>query len=622
MTGTPSPILEIKDMTVRFAGSDTPAVEGLSLSVHSGETLAIVGESGSGKSVTSMAAMRLIDFEGGRIESGSIRLRRRDGSVLNVESADQKLMRRVRGQDVAMIFQEPMTSLNPVMKIGDQLVESILLHQDKSAAQARTEAVRIMDLVRIPKACEALERYPHEFSGGMRQRAMIAIALSCRPGLLIADEPTTALDVTIQAQILELMRDLQSEMEMGLVFITHDLGVVAEVADRVLVMRKGKMVEEASVNALFANPQADYTRQLLAAVPKLGAASGTDVPQRFDLLGMAEPTAGRVGNLQPPSDQPILSAQALNVRFPIKGGLLGRVRQEVHAVDNVSFDLFPGKTLSLVGESGSGKTTTGRSLLSLAPRTGGCVRFNGEVIQSDSRAGMALLRRHIQFVFQDPYASLDPRMCVGKSITEPMEIHGLAQGAKAMQRAAALLERVGLSGDMVNRFPHQFSGGQRQRICIARALAAEPEVIIADESVSALDVSVQAQVVNLLLDLQKETGIAMLFISHDMAVVERISHDVAVMYLGQIVEMGTRRQVFENPQHPYTQRLLSAVPVADPKRRSRRALDISEPRGAVLPVGTDVPMQPLVDIGDGHMVAQHRVGDFEYTQRNKELETL
>ncbi|ADO42649.1 ABC transporter ATP-binding protein [Ketogulonicigenium vulgare] len=608
---TTFPLLQVQNLTVRFDGSPSPAVRDISLHVDAGETLAIVGESGSGKSVTSMAVMRLNDFAGGHIESGTIKLRRRDGSVLDIDSAEQSVMRKVRGQDIAMIFQEPMTSLNPVMTIGDQLVEAIRLHQDKSVAEARTEAARLLDLVRIPGARAALARYPHEFSGGMRQRAMISIALSCRPSLLIADEPTTALDVTIQAQILGLMRDLQKEMGMGMMFITHDLGVVAEVADRVVVMRRGELVEQAGIAELFEAPKADYTRRLLSAVPRLGATRGTDLPLRFDLI--EEKADAPVAEVSAPQHEgaPILSARELEVRFPIKGGLMGRVQREVHAVEKVSFDLFPGETLALVGESGSGKTTTGRSLLSLAPRTGGQILFDGQAILPGNTAGMALLQRHIQFIFQDPYASLNPRMRIGKSITEPMEINGLASGAEARKRAEALLERVGLQADMFDRFPHQFSGGQRQRICIARALAAEPKIIIADESVSALDVSVQAQVVNLLLDLQKETGIAMLFISHDMAVVERVSHRVAVLYLGQIVEIGTRRQVFENPQHPYTRRLLSAVPIAEPGKRKPFNLDMSEPKGAILPVGETVPMAPLVDIGDGHRVARHAIGDFK-----------
>lgn len=617
-------VLEIRNLSVRFAGASRNAVENISLTVRPGETLAVVGESGSGKSVTALATMRLTDFDNGKITGGSIRVRQRDGSMLNVNDADQATMRKLRGADVAMIFQEPMTSLNPVMRVGDQLTEAICLHQSKSRHDARAEALRTMELVRIPGARDMLTRYPHELSGGMRQRVMISIALSCRPGLLIADEPTTALDVTIQAQILELMREIQREMDMGILFITHDLGVVAELADRVLVMRQGRMVESAEVASLFARPTQPYTRALLSAIPRLGATKGTDLPMRFDLLEGAEtPPSSPVPPLTvPPAtvqpvtvqpglarpEQPVLSARGLQVRFPLRAGLLGRIKSEVRAVENVSFELHAGETLALVGESGSGKTTTGRSLLSLAPRNGGDILLNGQRITD--RGAMALLRRKIQFIFQDPYASLDPRMTVGSSLTEPMEVHALASGVQARTRAGDLLERVGLQRDMLDRFPHQFSGGQRQRICIARALAAEPSIIIADESVSALDVSVQAQVINLLLDLQRETGIAMLFISHDMAVVERVSHRVAVMYMGQIVETGTRRQVFENPTHAYTQRLMAAVPIADPTRRRPFAAISGEPMNAVFPVGAASDHEPLHDIGGGHLVARHRIGQF------------
>jgi len=607
LTDTPA-VLEIRDLSVRFAGASRNAVENVSLSVRSGETLAVVGESGSGKSVTALATMRLTDFDNGKITGGSIHVRQRNGSMLDVCNADQATMRKVRGADVAMIFQEPMTSLNPVMRVGDQLTEAICLHQSKSRQDARAEALRTMELVRIPGAREMLTRYPHELSGGMRQRVMISIALSCRPGLLIADEPTTALDVTIQAQILELMREIQREMHMGILFITHDLGVVAELADRVLVMRQGRMVESSDVTPLFARPTQPYTRALLSAIPRLGATKGTDGPLRFDLLGDAETPPAIVQARPARADQPVLSATGLEVRFPLRSGLLGWVKREVRAVENVSFELHAGETLSLVGESGSGKTTTGRSLLSLAPRSGGVIMLNGQRITE--RGGMALLRRKIQFIFQDPYASLDPRMTVGNSLMEPMEVHALAGGAQARVRAGDLLERVGLQRDMLDRFPHQFSGGQRQRICIARALAAEPSIIIADESVSALDVSVQAQVINLLLDLQRETGIAMLFISHDMAVVERVSHRVAVMYMGQIVETGTRRQVFENPTHAYTQRLMAAVPIADPTRRRPFAAISGEPMNAVFPVGATSGQKSLHDIGDGHLVARHRIGQF------------
>ncbi|MGE8642365.1 MAG: dipeptide ABC transporter ATP-binding protein, partial [Achromobacter sp.] len=433
-----------------------------------------------------------------------------------------------------------------------------------------------------------LDRYPHQLSGGMRQRVMIAMALSCKPQLLIADEPTTALDVTIQAQILQLIRQLQEEMDMGVIFITHDMGVVAEVADRVLVMYRGDKVEEGGSDEIFARPQHVYTRALLSAVPRLGAMHGTDEPAPFPLLKVeeaahvADPAALVDAPVAMPStvrrdNGPVLKVRDLTTSFDITGGILGRVQKRVHAVEKVSFDLYPGETLSLVGESGCGKTTTGRSLLQLVKSKSGTIEFDGKNIGALRGSAMQTLRQHIQFIFQDPFASLDPRMTVGYSIMEPLLIHGVARGKAAQDRVRWLMDKCGLLPEMIDRYPHEFSGGQRQRICIARALALNPKVVIADESVSALDVSIQAQIVNLLLDLQRELGVSFLFISHDMAVVERVSHRVAVMYLGQIVEIGPRRAIFENPQHPYTKKLMAAVPIADPQRRHReRSLLVDE----------------------------------------------
>ncbi|KJV34691.1 glutathione ABC transporter ATP-binding protein GsiA [Pantoea sp. SM3] len=606
----PEQVLAVRDLNVRFEheGRITEAVRHLSLDLHRGETLALVGESGSGKSVTSLALMRLIQQAGGDV-SGDIRLRRRNGEVLDVMHATASQMRKVRGADMAMIFQEPMTSLNPVFTVGEQIAESIRLHQGKSHQQAQAEARRMLDLVRIPEAHNVLSRFPHQLSGGMRQRVMIAMALSCKPALLIADEPTTALDVTIQAQILQLIRVLQKEMQMGVIFITHDMGVVAEMADRVQVMYRGDVVERAPVQQLFDAPQQPYTRALLAAVPKLGAMSGQPLPAKFPLLH----TNGREEVATPQdtvrSDEPpILQVRDLVTRFDIRGGLLNRVKRRVHAVEKVSFDLHAGETLALVGESGCGKSTTGRSLLRLVASQGGTITFNGQRIDALQGNALASLRRDIQFIFQDPYASLDPRLTVGFSIMEPLLVHKTMDRRLAEKRVAWLLERVGLLPEHAQRYPHEFSGGQRQRICIARALALNPKVVIADESVSALDVSIQAQIINLMLDLQREFGIAFLFISHDMAVVERISHRVAVMYLGQIVEMGPRQAVFEQPRHPYTKKLMAAVPVADPAHRHReRALMVDEIPSPIRPLGDEPEVAPLLEVTPGHFVARHAI---------------
>ncbi|HEF5869937.1 TPA: dipeptide ABC transporter ATP-binding protein [Burkholderia cenocepacia] len=614
-------VVAVDDLSVTFRRENATfdAVRNVSFHVDRGETLAIVGESGSGKSITSLALMRLVEHGGGEITSGRIAFRRRGGALVDLAQASAATMRGIRGADIAMIFQEPMTSLNPVFTVGDQISEAIALHQSKSAADARAEALRLLDLVRIPEARRVFARYPHQLSGGMRQRVMIAMALSCRPALLIADEPTTALDVTIQAQILQLVRGLQDEMNMGVIFITHDMGVVAEVADRVLVMYRGEKVEEGESDRIFATPAHRYTRALLAAVPRLGSMQGTDVPEKFPLLKVdgtsaAAPTTASVANdaSQPAIDHaapPILRVRDLVTRFPVKTGVFGRVSQYVHAVERVSFELRAGETLALVGESGCGKSTTGRSLLRLVESQSGSIEFDGRDISALKGADLQALRRNIQFIFQDPFASLNPRLTVGFSIMEPLLVHGVASGSDAQARVDWLLDKVGLPPEAARRYPHEFSGGQRQRIAIARALALNPKVVIADESVSALDVSVQAQIVNLMLDLQRELGVAYLFISHDMAVVERVSHRVAVMYLGQIVEIGPRRAVFEAPQHPYTKKLMSAVPVADPARRhAPRQLAADEIPSPIRAVGDEPVVAPLVAVGPDHYVATHRVG--------------
>ncbi|POP45957.1 glutathione ABC transporter ATP-binding protein GsiA [Superficieibacter electus] len=598
-------VLAVNNLNISFAGQQGSvcAVRDLSFTLQRGETLAIVGESGSGKSVTALALMRLIEQAGATVSCDRFLLRRRNGQAIEPNTLSASQMRRVRGADIAMIFQEPMTSLNPVFTVGEQIAESIRLHQGLNHHQALAEAKKMLEQVRIPESQSVLNSYPHQLSGGMRQRVMIAMALSCRPAVLIADEPTTALDVTIQAQILRLIDVLQQDMAMGVIFITHDMGVVADIADRVLVMYQGEAVETGSVEQIFTAPQHPYTRALLAAVPRLGAMHGSDLPRRFPLSGDEQEDEAAQDTVV--AGKPILQVRDLITRFPLRGGIFNRITREVHAVENVSFDLWPGETLSLVGESGSGKSTTGRALLRLVESQSGTITFNGERIDTLPTSKLQPLRRDIQFIFQDPYASLDPRQTVGYSIMEPLRVHRLLDADGAQRRVAWLLERVGLKPEHAWRYPHEFSGGQRQRICIARALALNPKVVIADESVSALDVSIRAQIINLLLDLQREMGIAFLFISHDMAVVERISHRVAVMYRGQIVEIGPRRALFENPQHPYTRKLMAAVPVADPAhRRPQRVLLSDDIPGNIYKRGEEVAIAPLQQVAPGHYVAR------------------
>ena len=610
-----APVLTVDRLTVEFATADrvVNAVRNLAFHIGRGETIAVVGESGSGKSVTALSVMRLVEHGGGRIVGGRMTFARPCGSHVDLAAANAHTMREIRGAEIAMIFQEPMTSLNPVFPVGEQIAESIRLHQRKDTRAARAEALRMLEQVRIPEARSVLDRFPHQLSGGMRQRVMIAMALSCRPSLLIADEPTTALDVTIQAQILTLVRLLQDEMHMAVMFITHDMGVVAEVADRVVVMYRGEKVEEGTAETIFKSPTQPYTRALLAAVPKLGALRNEDLPRKFPLPGAAPlpaesapATTARDGRRV---GAPLLRVRRLTTRFDVRSGFFGRVRRRVHAVEQVSFDLAAGETLALVGESGCGKSTTGRSLLRLVDIVGGSIEFEGKDIAALPANALRPVRRDIQMIFQDPFASLDPRLTIGFSIAEPLYVHGVASGREAEERVAWLLEHVGLAGEHARRYPHEFSGGQRQRIAIARALALQPRIIVADEAVSALDVSIQAQIVNLLLDLQAEFGVAYLFISHDMAVVERVSHRVAVMYLGQIVEIGPRRAVFDDPQHPYTRKLMAAVPVADPARRRReRALSSDEIPSPIRSVGDEPQTAPLTEVAPGHFVAMHRVG--------------
>jgi peptide/nickel transport system ATP-binding protein/glutathione transport system ATP-binding protein len=561
------PIARFENLKVEFQTQDGPieAVKGVSFDIAAGETVAVVGESGSGKSVSSLSLMRLVEYGGGEISDGRLLFDRGDAGQVDLRTMDAKDMRAIRGREIGMIFQEPMTSLNPVFTIGRQLIEGLRLHMGMSKVAARNRAIDLLRQVRIPEAERRLGQYPHELSGGMRQRVVIAMALACEPRLLIADEPTTALDVTIQAEILGLMNKLKKDTGTAVMFITHDMAVVAQMADRVVVMFRGEKVEEGLVEDIFENPQHPYTQNLLAAVPKLGEMRGEPTPKPLSLIG--QPEKSLIGSV-PPTQEVLLDVRNLTTRFNVKGGFFRRTVARVHALENVSFSIKKGATLSLVGESGSGKSTCGRSILRLEEPQSGSIRLgNTDILALDS-AGLRDARRDMQMVFQDPFASLNPQMTLADQVAEPLKNYNMAQGSELMDRVARLFDRVELPRAFMRRFPHELSGGQRQRIAIARALALNPKLLIADEAVSALDVSVQAQVLNLMLELQAELGISMLFISHDMAVVERVSHHVAVMYLGRIVEMGTRQEVFEDPRHEYTKTLMAAVPVADPRQRT------------------------------------------------------
>ena len=561
------PIARFENLKVEFQTQDGPveAVKGVSFDIAAGETVAIVGESGSGKSVSSLSLMRLVEYGGGEISDGRLLFDRGDAGQVDLRTMDAKDMRAIRGREIGMIFQEPMTSLNPVFTIGRQLIEGLRLHMGMSKVAARNRAIDLLRQVRIPEAERRLGQYPHELSGGMRQRVVIAMALACEPRLLIADEPTTALDVTIQAEILGLMNKLKKDTGTAVMFITHDMAVVAQMADRVVVMFRGEKVEEGRVEDIFENPQHPYTQNLLAAVPKLGEMRGEPTPKPLSLIG--QPEKSLIGSV-PPTQEVLLDVRNLTTRFNVKGGFFRRTVARVHALENVSFSIKKGATLSLVGESGSGKSTCGRSILRLEEPQSGSIRLGDTDILALDSAGLRDARRDMQMVFQDPFASLNPQMTLADQVAEPLKNYNMAQGSELMDRVARLFDRVELPRAFMRRFPHELSGGQRQRIAIARALALNPKLLIADEAVSALDVSVQAQVLNLMLELQAELGISMLFISHDMAVVERVSHHVAVMYLGRIVEIGTRQEVFEDPRHEYTKTLMAAVPVADPRQRT------------------------------------------------------
>ena len=597
-----NPVLRVRNLTTAFRRDDmwTEVIRNISFHIDPGETLAVVGESGSGKSVTANSIMRLLPQHSSRI-TGQVEFAGR--SLLELpESA----MRRIRGNEIGMIFQE--AGLNPTYTVGFQLIETLRQHRRMGHAEARAEATRLLERVRIPAAARRMADYPHKLSGGMRQRVSIAMAMACKPRLLIADEPTTALDVTVQAQILELIKQLQEEEAMSVLFITHDMGVVAEISDRTLVMLRGDCVETAPTADLFRAPRAAYTRRLMAAVPVLGAMQGCDTPQPFPRLdpetGRPEPAAEQPRTVR--ADQPpVLEVEDLVVRFDLRGGLMNRVSARVHAVEGVSFHVMPGETLSIVGESGCGKSTTARAVMRLQQPGAGRIRVAGQDISRLDGKGLVRLRRDCQMVFQDPYASLNGRMKIGDAIAEPILQHAILPRAQVRARVGALLEQVGLSAEMAGRYPHQFSGGQRQRICIARALAFEPKLIVADEAVSALDVSIKAQVVNLMLELQASLGLSFLFISHDMAIVERLSHRVAVMYLGRIVEIGPRAAIFDHPAHPYTRRLISAVPATDPTNRHlRRDFSASEISSPVRALDYRVPDLPMRQVGPGHFVRE------------------
>ena len=585
-------LLDVRNLSVEFASprGAVRVIDKLSFDLRAGETLCIAGESGSGKSVTALSLIGLLPKPGGRIAEGSAHFLGRDLLTL-----DEPAMSRLRGNEISMIFQEPMTSLNPVLRVGTQLTEGLVRHLGLSQSDARARALQALDAVRMSEPQRRLKQYPHELSGGMRQRVMIAMAMAARPKILIADEPTTALDVTIQAQILELMATLQRETGTAIIMITHDMGVVAEIADRVVVMRKGEAVERGTTAEIFARQHHPYTKALLAAVPTFS--QGAAAPKAPDL------TAAK----------PLIDVHDLTVRFDVKGGFLQRVQQRVHAVEKISFTVMPGETLALVGESGCGKSTTGKALMHLVPSAGD-IRIEGEAARGQSwgqktGAELKAIRRRVQMIFQDPLASLDPRMSVGDLVIEPLIIHHIGTPQQRREKAAELFRRVGLTPEQLTRFPHEFSGGQRQRICIARALALNPKAIVADECVSALDVSIQAQILELMQELQDELGISYLFISHDMAVVERISHRVAVMSMGQIVETGPTRAVLGNPQHPYTQKLLAAVPIPDPARRHAEDWQRNRQRieGDVPSPFQSVDFTPTYvtyrDLGGGHLVA-------------------
>ena len=576
------PLLEIKNLVTEFhtEKESVVAVKNISFTVNKGETVGVVGESGSGKSVTSLSCMRLLQEPPGKITNGEI-IFHKDKEQIDLLKLTEKEMRKYRGNDLAMIFQEPMTSLNPVFTCGNQVTEAIKLHQKLSNKEAKEITLKLFKEVELPDPERMFKSYPHEISGGQKQRVMIAMAMSCQPSVLIADEPTTALDVTVQKTILKLMNELQKKHDMGIIFITHDLGVIAELADRVVVMYKGKIVEEGSVLDIFSNPQHPYTKGLLACRPPLDKRLHW-LPTVSDF--MVKDEAGRliethkeldstISNLVITGEErlkrhdkiyaqkPILEIRNLKTHFVSESNFFGKPTKITKAVDDVSFDVYSGETLGLVGESGCGKTTLGRTILKLVEPTAGQIVFKGQDITHLSASKMRPIRSDIQIIFQDPYSSLNPRITIGNAIVEPMKVHGILNNyAERKANAISLLEKVGLGEEHFSRYPHEFSGGQRQRICIARTLALKPEFIICDESVSALDVSVQAQVLNLLNELRNEFNFTYIFISHDLSVVKFMSDRMIVMNKGKIEEMGLADDVYANPKTEYTKNLIDAIP--------------------------------------------------------------
>lgn len=563
-------LLSIQNLQVDFAsnGTTTTAVKDVSVDVKRGEIVAIVGESGSGKSVTSLSVLQLLPSPPALYAKGEIWFTDKEGRKINLLKASNEAIRNIRGNEIAMIFQEPMTSLNPVHTCGNQVMEAIVLHQKIPKEEARKRTIELFESVQLPNPALMYDRYPHQLSGGQKQRVMIAMAMSCDPSLLICDEPTTALDVTVQKTILQLIKDLQQQKNMGVIFISHDLGVVAEVADKVIVMYKGSIVEEGLPAQLYKNPAHPYTKALLACRPALHE-KGERLPVVSDFMeGKLKDIHEKLEPNEKPGetviskiDKPLLSVQNLKVWFPAKNKLFGKPANFIKAVDDVSFDLYEGETVGLVGESGCGKSTLGRGILQLIKPTGGHIFFKGQDLAKATEKQLRSMRKDMQIIFQDPYSSLNPRMTIGEAIGEPIQVHGLAgNNRQKKEKVIELLEKVNLKPDHYNRYPHEFSGGQRQRIVIARALALHPSFVICDESVSALDVSVQAQVLNLLNDLKKEFGFTSIFISHDLSVVRYISDRIMVMNKGKIVETGNAEELYVNPASAYTQKLIASIP--------------------------------------------------------------